>query len=98
MNKDTIKKNKESVSFNADSEIITSCWINNTDKLTRCITSYQNIVDNSVLITELGVSVTAYIQQMTNGNLNRNIIDYESNIINIKKSFIDLKDKRNLKN
>ena len=50
-----------------------------------------------MLITELGVSVTAYIQQMTNGNLNRNIIEYESNIINIKKSFIDLKNKRNLK-
>ena len=44
-----------------------------------------------MLITELDVSVTAYIQQMTNGNLNRNIIDYESNIINIKKVIYRLK-------
>ena len=61
MNKDTIKSKKDSDSLNGDSEIITSC--RNNETVFCYITRYENIFDNSVSITEFGLSLNSYIQK-----------------------------------
>ena len=85
INKNTNKNDKESVSLNTDSENITPCRNINNDKLTRYITPYQNIFDNSVSTTKFDVSYNPIIQQITNDKLGCNFTDHESNITNIKK-------------